>query len=261
MLCRTAWTPWDFSINAGQRYAYRRNHVSHFSSLSPVQLTSNEYGDVFTFTLFGRKITCYLGLEGNEFILNGKLQDVNAEEVYGPLTTPVFGSDVIYDCPNSKLMEQKKFVKFGLTQNALESHVPLIEKEVLDYIKSSVLWKGASGVVDISGAMSEITLFTAARSLQGKEVRRKLTAEFASLYHDLDMVSFIRDPILPLNGPMLTNTQLSIRALLQSTSFSLGCPCRRIAVEMPPTPRCVPSTRTSSTNVARAASNPTLSTT
>lgn len=35
--------------------------------------------------------------------------------------------------------------------------------------------------------MAEITLFTAARSLQGEEVRRKLTAEFAVLYHDLDL--------------------------------------------------------------------------
>lgn len=50
----------------------------------------------------------YLGIDGNEFILNGKLKDVNAEEVYGSLTTPVFGSDVVYDCPNAKLMEQKK---------------------------------------------------------------------------------------------------------------------------------------------------------
>ncbi|KAK4210066.1 14-alpha sterol demethylase Cyp51A [Rhypophila decipiens] len=160
-----------------------------------------KYGDVFTFTLFGRKITCYLGLDGNDFILNGKLQDVNAEEIYSPLTTPVFGKDVIYDCPNSKLMEQKKFVKFGLTQRALESHVPLIEKEVLDYLKVTPAWKGASGLVDISLAMSEITLFTAARSLQGEEVRQKLTAEFAGLYHDLDNgfrpVNFIF-PWLPL---------------------------------------------------------------
>ncbi|WQF77386.1 Putative cytochrome P450 [Colletotrichum destructivum] len=159
------------------------------------------YGDVFTFTLFGRKMTCYLGIEGNDFVLNGRLQDVNAEEIYGPLTIPVFGQDVIYDCPNSKLMEQKKFVKFGLTQRALESHVPLIEKEVVDYIKTNPAWKGATGVVDVSAAMSEITLFTAARSLQGEEVRKKLTAEFAELYHDLDMgftpINFLF-PRLPL---------------------------------------------------------------
>ena len=67
-----------------------------------------KYGDVFTFILLGKKTTVCLGTKGNEFILNGKLKDVNAEEIYGPLTTPVFGADVVYDCPNSKLMEQKK---------------------------------------------------------------------------------------------------------------------------------------------------------
>lgn len=100
----------------------------------------------------------------------------------------MFGSDVVYDCPNSKLMEQKKFVKFGLTQAALQAHVPLIENEVLAYIKSTPEWKGVSGVVDITTAMAEITLFTAARSLQGREVRQKLNADFAKLYHDLDLV-------------------------------------------------------------------------
>lgn len=40
--------------------------------------------------------------------MNGKIRDVNAEEIYTVLTTPVFGKDVVYDCPNSKLMEQKK---------------------------------------------------------------------------------------------------------------------------------------------------------
>ncbi|KAK2882529.1 Sterol 14-alpha demethylase [Arthroderma sp. PD_2] len=145
-----------------------------------------KYGDIFTFVLLGRKTTVYLGVQGNEFILNGKLKDVNAEEVYGPLTIPVFGSDVIYDCPNSKLMEQKKFVKFGLTQSALESHVQLIEKEVLDYLKTSPKFSGTSGQIDVSSAMAEITIFTAGRALQGEEVRKKLTAEFADLYHDLD---------------------------------------------------------------------------
>ncbi len=49
-----------------------------------------------------------LGAKGNELVLNGKLKDVCAEEIYSPLTTPVFGSGVVYDCPNAKLMEQKK---------------------------------------------------------------------------------------------------------------------------------------------------------
>jgi sterol 14-demethylase len=83
-------------------------------------------------------------------------------------------------------MEQKKFVKFGLTQRALECHVPRIEGEVLDYVKSTSVLDGKSGTVDVTKIMQEITIFTAARSLQGDEVRTKLTHEMASLYHDLD---------------------------------------------------------------------------
>lgn len=58
--------------------------------------------------MLGKKTTVCLGVKGNEFILNGKLKDVSAEDIYGPLTTPVFGKEVVYDCPNAKLMEQKK---------------------------------------------------------------------------------------------------------------------------------------------------------
>lgn len=79
-----------------------------------------KYGDVFTFILLGKKTTVCLGTKGNEFILNGKLKDVNAEEVYTPLTTPVFGKDVVYDCPNSKLMEQKKVCP---QQSQTSSHI------------------------------------------------------------------------------------------------------------------------------------------
>ena len=80
-----------------------------------------KYGDVFTFILLGKKTTVCLGTKGNDFILNGKLRDVNAEEVYSPLTTPVFGSDVVYDCPNAKLMEQKKVREFKTCAKTLRS--------------------------------------------------------------------------------------------------------------------------------------------
>jgi len=66
------------------------------------------YGDCFTFILLGKPTTVFLGKEGNNFILNGKHADLNAEEVYGKLTTPVFGKGVVYDCPNEKLMDQKR---------------------------------------------------------------------------------------------------------------------------------------------------------
>ncbi|ELR09648.1 hypothetical protein GMDG_04139 [Pseudogymnoascus destructans 20631-21] len=146
-----------------------------------------KYGDIFTFILLGKKTTVYLGTAGNEFILNGKLKDVNAEEIYTKLTTPVFGTGVVYDCPNSKLMEQKKFVKVSLTTETFRSYVPLIVQEVTNFIKTSPMFKGPSGKTDVPAAMSEITIYTASRTLQGKEVRSRFNAEFANLFHDLDM--------------------------------------------------------------------------
>ncbi|KAH9451382.1 hypothetical protein Pst134EB_018853 [Puccinia striiformis f. sp. tritici] len=66
-----------------------------------------KYGNVFTFILINKKVTVALGLQGNALVLNGKLAQVNAEEAYTALTTPVFGTDVVYDVPNAILMQQK----------------------------------------------------------------------------------------------------------------------------------------------------------
>ncbi|RDW77138.1 eburicol 14 alpha-demethylase CYP51 [Coleophoma cylindrospora] len=132
-----------------------------------------KYGDIFTFILLGKKTTVYLGRQGNEFVLNGKLKDVNAEEIYTVLTTPVFGKDV--------------FMKIGLTTEAFRSYVPIIQNEVEDFMKRSPAFKGQKGSFDVGPTMAEITIYTASHSLQGKDVRDKFDSTFAALYHDLDM--------------------------------------------------------------------------
>ncbi|KAG6005396.1 lanosterol 14-alpha-demethylase [Claviceps maximensis] len=146
-----------------------------------------KFGDVFTFILLGKKTTVAVGPAGNEFILNGKLKDVNAEEIYTVLTTPVFGRDVVYDCPNAKLMEQKKFMKIALTTEAFRSYVPIIAGEVQSYFKRDPDFKSKSGIVDIPKKMAEITIFTASHALQGSAIRNKFDESLAALYHDLDM--------------------------------------------------------------------------
>ncbi|ROT37377.1 cytochrome P450 [Sodiomyces alkalinus F11] len=155
----------------------------------PTFFTENreKYGDVFTFILLGKKTTVYVGPNGNDFILNGKLRDVSAEDIYTVLTTPVFGKDVVYDCPNSKLMEQKKFMKIALTTEAFRSYVPIISHEVTSYFKTNKDFKGKSGIVNISAKMAEITIFTASHALQGSDIRGKFDESLAALYHDLDM--------------------------------------------------------------------------
>lgn len=71
--------------------------------------------------------------------------------------------------------------------------MPQFEKEVNDFIKSSPVFAEDQGVCDISDVMAEITLYTAAGSLQGKEIRQKLDAEAALLYRHLD------DGFVPIN--------------------------------------------------------------
>ena len=65
--------------------------------------------------------------------------------------------------------------------------MPLIEEEFYNYVQDAPAFRGASGIVEIMSAMSQIVIFTASRSLQGNEVRDQLNSTFAKYYHDLDM--------------------------------------------------------------------------
>lgn len=164
-----------------------------------------KYGDVFTFVLFGRYMTVALGPKGSNLVFNGRLSQVSAEDAYTSLTTPVFGKGVVYDVPNSVLMEQKRFVKFGLSLENFRVYVNQIVDELKDFFANdpafAPLKEGKPAVVDIFQAVSEITILTASRTLQGNEVRESLDKSFAKLYHDLDSgftpINFVM-PGLPL---------------------------------------------------------------
>ncbi|KAG8780128.1 Lanosterol 14-alpha-demethylase [Serendipita sp. 398] len=153
-----------------------------------------KYGEVFTFVLLGRKVTVALGPKGNDLILGGKPTVVSAEAAYTHLTTPVFGRYVVYDCPNETLMQQKKFVKFGLSTDNFRAYMGMIEEETIQFITQdpnfSIYQKPNSpstwGTFNAFKKMSELTILTASRTLQGQEVRSKITKDFAQLYNDLD---------------------------------------------------------------------------
>ncbi|KAG0353337.1 Lanosterol 14-alpha-demethylase [Gamsiella multidivaricata] len=141
-------------------------------SVNPIKFYEDnrkKYGDVYTYTMVGRKFTVCLGTEGNNFVFNAKLADVSAEESYKPLTTPVFGKGIVYDCPNHMLMEQKKFVKWGMSNDAFRAYVPEIEEETLTYFKRWNNKTGGRG--DLFTAMGELIINTASRTLMGPEIR------------------------------------------------------------------------------------------
>ncbi|KAI0311576.1 cytochrome P450 [Amylostereum chailletii] len=152
-----------------------------------------KYGDVFTFVLLGRKTTVALGAKGNNFVLGGKSTSLSAEDAYKHITTPVFGKDVVFDVPNEVFMEQKKFVKVGLSTDNFRSYVGMIEDEISEYLNRDASFRvyqendvKAWGEFDAVRVLAEMTILTASRTLQGKEVRAGLDKSFSQLYADLD---------------------------------------------------------------------------
>jgi sterol 14-demethylase len=159
--------------------------------------------------LFGRKVTVALGAKGNNFVLGGKSTAFSAEEAYTVirmllhtasrltvlkhLTTPVFGKDVVYDVPNEVFMEQKKFVKVGLSTENFRAYVGMIEEEVEEFMKTDgafLIYQmndiNEWGRFDATDIMAQITILTASRTLQGKEVRENMDKSFSELYNALD---------------------------------------------------------------------------
>lgn len=76
----------------------------------------------------------------------------------------------------------------------LRAYVGMIEDEVLNYINVDSTFQHSRsqggekgcGTFDVVKVLQEITILTAARTLQGKEVRANMDKTFAQLYNDLD---------------------------------------------------------------------------
>ncbi|GAA6042272.1 hypothetical protein JCM8097_000608 [Rhodosporidiobolus ruineniae] len=147
-----------------------------------------KYGPVFRFPLLGRNVVVALGPNGSNFVLNSPIKNASAEAAYTNFTTPVFGTEVVYDCHNGQFMQQKKFVKYGLTVENFRRYVPVIAGEVHQYLSKKVFLGDTkrSVSVDPASVAGESTVCTAAATLQGKEVREALDETFAGLIHDLD---------------------------------------------------------------------------
>ncbi|XP_005103142.1 lanosterol 14-alpha demethylase [Aplysia californica] len=141
-----------------------------------------KYGPVFSFTMVGKTFTYLVGSESAALMFNSKNENLNAEDVYSRLVTPVFGKGVAYDVPNHIFLEQKKMLKTGLNIAHFREHVHIIEQETFDYFKR---W-GAKGTNDLFTALSELIILTASHCLHGKEIRSRLNEHVAQLYSDLD---------------------------------------------------------------------------
>ena len=63
--------------------------------------------------MVGKTFTYLIGSQPASLFFNSKNADLNAEEVYSRLTTPVFGKGVAYDCPNPVCTHLANVFDFG----------------------------------------------------------------------------------------------------------------------------------------------------
>lgn len=125
------WVPWlgsaiEYGMDPFKFYSRNRQKASCPHLLFEIFAAKKyQYGDIFTFVLLGRPTTVCLGRRGNDFVFNSKLEDVSAEEVYNPLTLPMYGKGVAYDCTNAVFLEQKRVCIVWLSLSSLwEANVP-----------------------------------------------------------------------------------------------------------------------------------------
>jgi len=90
-------------------------------------------------------------------------------------------------------MEQKKFVKVGLSVENFRAYVGMVEDEVEQFMKTDAAFLifqmndiNEWGRFDVTDIMAQITILTASRTLQGSEVRQGLDKSFSELFNALD---------------------------------------------------------------------------
>ena len=153
-------------------------------------------GEIFAFPLAGRDVTAFVGPRAHAAFFGADESQLSAREVYR-FTVPIFGPGVVYDVGPEILDEQMGFVVPALRDERLRAYARAMREEVEAYVEG---W-GDEGEVDLLVALNELTVFIASRCLIGEEFRRRLSREFAHLYHDLEggitLLAFF-NPNLPL---------------------------------------------------------------
>jgi len=153
-------------------------------------------GEIFSFRLAGRDVTAFVGPRAQAAFFGADDSQLSPREVY-QFTVPIFGPGVVYDVRPEILDEQMSFVVPALRDERLRAYARVMREEAEAYVEA---W-GDEGEVDLLVALNELTVFIASRCLIGEEFRRRLSAEFAHLYHDLDggitLLAFV-NPYLPL---------------------------------------------------------------
>jgi sterol 14-demethylase len=154
------------------------------------------FGEIFSLRLAGTRVTALCGPDAQAAFFTAPEDQLSARAAYR-LMTPIFGKGVAYDATPEGMEEQMGFLFPALRDDRLRAYARVMQEEAEAYFDE---W-GEAGEADLLVAMNELTVFIASRCLIGEEFRRRLSKEFAHLYHELEaginLVAFF-NPYLPV---------------------------------------------------------------
>ncbi|CAM0870468.1 unnamed protein product [Alopecurus aequalis] len=137
------------------------------------------FGNVFTVSIFGRNMTFLIGPELSQHFFHGMESEISHGNLMD-FTVPMLGQHVAYAVDSATRKQQRGFYIDALTKpEALRSHVDPMLQEVEVYFSK---W-GQVGMVDLKHELGHLIMIISSRRLLGKEVRGKMFDEFYSLIH------------------------------------------------------------------------------
>eukprot|EP00457_Paulinella_chromatophora_P005002 gb/GEZN01005015.1/.p1 GENE.gb/GEZN01005015.1/~~gb/GEZN01005015.1/.p1 ORF type:complete len:499 (+),score=73.04 gb/GEZN01005015.1/:70-1566(+) len=149
--------------------------------LGLIKAGTEEVGDIFTCNILHKRITFLVGPEAQAVLFNAKDDVVEQQAVYR-FTVPVFGKGVVYDAPLKVMAQQLRFLKHGLSADAMRQHGAKIVKETEAFFAT---WK-EEGEIEMKETFNNLTIRTASRCLLGNEVREQIHDQVAFLFEELN---------------------------------------------------------------------------
>ena len=141
-----------------------------------------ECGELAEFDLGGARNVLMVGVDAHEAVFRAPDDQLSAAEPYQYMV-PVFGEGIQYGAPLEIERQQVKFLTQALRPGPMKEYSRVIAQEVEEFIAD---W-GEEGEKDFYEEFKELVLRTSTHCLMGSDFRAKLTDEFGSLFHDLEL--------------------------------------------------------------------------
>jgi sterol 14-demethylase len=151
------------------------------STIGLLSRAQRELGEVAALQIVGKQMVAVFGPGANEAVFRASDSQLNPSEAY-KIMTPIFGKDVVYDAPPERMSEQLKMLLPALKDRRMRTYGEIVVAEV----EQSIAAWGDAGEIDLVDYCRVLTNYTSSHCLLGREFRKGMTEEFASVYHSLE---------------------------------------------------------------------------